>query len=194
MFHMSHDGHTTDWHDSAAPGSTSSSLLGRVKAGESDAWERLVELYGPTVYRWCRQCGVAAGDAADVCQEVFSSMASHVGRFRREKPGDSFRGWLWTITRNKAQDHFRRRAGEPNAHGGSQHRDFLAGLPAATSDLSGSSEPPADRALVRRAMETVRTGGRARQLAGVLADDRGRADVRRSCPGAGAYTQCGPTS
>ncbi len=153
---MSQDNHTIGRHGSAAPGSTSSSLLGRVKAGQPDAWGRLVELYGPTVYRWCRKCGVEAGDAADVCQEVFSSMASHVGGFRREKPGDSFRGWLWTITRNKAQDHFRRRAGEPNAQGGSQNRDFLAGLPAATSEVSRSSEPPNDRALVRRALEAVR--------------------------------------
>jgi len=153
---MVYDSHTTNWHGTAASGSTSSSLLGQVKAGESDAWGRLVELYGPTVYRWCRQCGVAADDAADVCQEVFCSVASHVGRFRREKPGDSFRGWLWTITRNKAQDHFRRRAGEPNAHGGSEHRDFIAGLAATTSEAADCPEPPADHALVRRALEAVR--------------------------------------
>lgn len=153
---MVYDSHTTDRQGSVVPGSTSSSLLARVKAGESDAWARFAELYGPTVYRWCRQCGVAADDSADVCQEVFSSVASRVGRFRREKPGDSFRGWLWTITRNKAQDHFRHRAGEPNAHGGSEHRDFLAGVPAATSDDSGSPEPPADHALVRRALKVVR--------------------------------------
>ncbi len=153
---MAYDDPTSEWQGSAAPGSTSSSLLRRLKAGESDAWGRLVELYGPTVYRWCRQCGVAAEDAADVCQEVFSSVASHVAQFRRENPGDSFRGWLWTITRNKAQDHFRHRAGEPAARGGSEHRDFLARLPAESSEVSGSREPPADRALVRRALEAVR--------------------------------------
>jgi RNA polymerase sigma-70 factor (ECF subfamily) len=153
---MVDNGTTTDWHGSAAPGSTSSSLLGRLKAGESAAWGRLVELYGPTVYRWCRQCGVVAEDAADVCQEVFNSVATHVGQFRREKPGDSFRGWLWTIARNKAQDQFRRQAGEPPARGGSEHRAFLAGLPAEASAVSAFSEPPADRALVRRALEAVR--------------------------------------
>ena len=153
---MAYDSHTIDWHGSSAPGSMSSSLLARLKAGESAAWGRVVELYGPTVYRWSRQCGVAADDAADVCQEVFGSVATHLGQFRREKPGDSFRGWLWTITRNKAQDHFRRRAGEPNARGGSEHRAFLAGLPAEASEVSASSEPPADHALVRRALEAVR--------------------------------------
>ena len=30
--------------------STSSSLLGRVKANDKRAWERLVALYGPTVF------------------------------------------------------------------------------------------------------------------------------------------------
>jgi RNA polymerase sigma-70 factor (ECF subfamily) len=153
---MVYDSHTAEWHGPAEPGSTSSGLLGRVKAGESDAWARLVELYGPTIYRWCRRCGVAADDAADVCQEVFSSLAANIARFRREKPGDSFRGWLWTVTRNKAQDHFRRRAGEPDAFGGSGHQDFLAGLPTATSQSSGSSGPPADHALVHRALEIVR--------------------------------------
>jgi RNA polymerase sigma-70 factor (ECF subfamily) len=153
---MAYDSHTTDWPGSAAPGSTSSSLLRRLKAGEPDAWGRLVELYGPTVYRWCRQCGVAAQDAGDVCQEVFSSVATHVEQFRRDKPGDSFRGWLWTIARNKAQDYFRRRAGEPPARGGSEHRNFLAGLPAEASEVSISCEPPADHALVRRALEAVR--------------------------------------
>jgi RNA polymerase sigma-70 factor (ECF subfamily) len=153
---MAYDSHTTQWRGPAELGSTSSGLLGRVKAGESQAWARLAELYGPTVYRWCRQCGVAAADAADVCQEVFCSVAANIARFRREKPGDSFRGWLWTVTRNKAQDHFRRQAGEPNAFGGSQHQDFLAELPAEIAESSGSFPPPTDRALVRRAMETVR--------------------------------------
>ncbi len=34
--------------------STSTSLLRRVKARDPDAWQRLVNLYGPLVYRWAR--------------------------------------------------------------------------------------------------------------------------------------------
>lgn len=150
---MDHDGARTD---SLPLSATSSSLIARVKAGEPEAWGQLVALYGPTVYRWCRQCGVAADDAADVCQEVFTRVASHVGRFRRQEPGDSFRGWLWTITHNQAQDHFRRGAGQAQAAGGSGFRDFLAGLPAPESETSASAQPPADHALVHRALEAVR--------------------------------------
>ena len=38
---------------------------------------------------------------------------------RRDRSGDSFRGWLWTITQNKIRDQFRYRQGAPQAEGGS---------------------------------------------------------------------------
>ena len=37
----------TDSRGSSEPGSTSSSLLEQVKTGQSEAWARLVDLYGP---------------------------------------------------------------------------------------------------------------------------------------------------
>ena len=52
-------------------GSTSASLLARVQADDSEAWSRLVRLYGPVVYRWARQAGLQPNDAADVAQAVF---------------------------------------------------------------------------------------------------------------------------
>ena len=39
------------------PGSVSSTLLERLKARRPEAWERLVDLYGALVYRWCRWAG-----------------------------------------------------------------------------------------------------------------------------------------
>src|SRR3569623_434752 len=109
--------------------STSRTLLERVKQRDSDAWRRLVELYGPVVYRWTIQRGVQAADAADVAQEVFQAVATSIKRFRREKSGDSFRGWLWTVTCNKLRDHFRRQVGEPRGSGGSEAHDLLAQIP-----------------------------------------------------------------
>src|SRR5438046_713552 len=90
------------------PTGTSSSLIDRVKADESGAWDRLVTLYAPLVYHWCRRWNLQEEDLADVFQEVFKTLVVHIARFRRERQGDTFRGWLWTITRNKVQDHFRK--------------------------------------------------------------------------------------
>src|SRR5436309_2947113 len=50
---------------------TSLSLLARARTREAAAWERLVDLYAPLVYHWCRRCGLSAEDSADVFQEVF---------------------------------------------------------------------------------------------------------------------------
>src|SRR5262249_56949881 len=98
--------------------SVGASLLERLRAGQDGAWERLARLYGPTIYVWCRSAGVSEADAADVSQEVLAAVARHLADFRRERPGDSFRGWLWTITRNKVRDHWRRRVDQVQAAGG----------------------------------------------------------------------------
>src|SRR6185437_3702242 len=55
----------------ATSGSTSSSLIARVKAREPEAWRRLVELYGPLVYR----C-VPTSDAPDIVQEAFRAVSA----------------------------------------------------------------------------------------------------------------------
>lgn len=94
------------------PTGTSSTLLGRVRADEAGAWDRLVALYAPLLYHWCRRWKLQDEDLADVFQEVFKTLVVHIGAFRRQREGDTFRGWLYTITRSKVLDHFRRRGRE----------------------------------------------------------------------------------
>ncbi len=53
---------------------------------------------------WCRRWQAPEADAADIFQEVFQSVAMNLGGFRKERDGDTFRGWLRTITRNKVID------------------------------------------------------------------------------------------
>ncbi|MEE8451544.1 MAG: sigma-70 family RNA polymerase sigma factor, partial [Thermoguttaceae bacterium] len=110
---------------SDAPSSISSTLLERVQARRPEAWRRLVDLYGPVVYRWCRHSNVSPEDAADLTQEVFQAVAAGVEKFRRQGSGDSFGAWLGTITRNKVRDHYRRRRGQPEARGGTQAQEQL---------------------------------------------------------------------
>ena len=70
------------------------------------------------VFLWCRQWGLSVHDAADVVQEVWTTVAMHLADFRRERPEDTFRGWLWTITRNKLRDRVRRWRNRACAVGG----------------------------------------------------------------------------
>lgn len=54
-------------------GSTSSSLLVRVRRRDPTAWQRFADIYTPLVYAWARRGGLRETDAADVVQEVFWS-------------------------------------------------------------------------------------------------------------------------
>lgn len=133
---------------------TSLSLLDRARAQDPLAWQRLVDLYGPHIYRLCRRAELQPADAADVTQEVFRAVAGNLLSFRRETDGDTFRGWLWTITRNKILDLHRRRQREPQGVGGSDVRviEELVDELSATSD----SGIPQFGELAHRALELVR--------------------------------------
>lgn len=137
-------------------GSTSSSLLTNVQAHDQDAWRRLVRLYGSLVSFWIHRAGLQAADAGDVFQEVFRAVAEGVGEFRKDRPGDSFRGWLRTITRSKLADHFRRVDRQPMATGGSDAYRRLQQAEGRVEEANDPRETDALRQLRLRAMELIR--------------------------------------
>lgn len=124
---------------------TSRSLLERVRAHDSTAWNQLISLYGPLVYAWCRHGDLQTADAADILQEVFLAVATHIGEFRKHGPTETFRGWLRTITRNKMMDHYRRRGREPGGEGGTEAGTRFAQLPQSDSALSAEDESRIER-------------------------------------------------
>jgi len=137
---------------------TSRSLLDRVKADEAAAWDRLIGLYAPLVYRWCRRFGLPDQETADVFQEVFQAVATHIGSFRKEKEGDTFRGWLRTITDNKVRDHFRKVGREPTGEGGTEAQRRLSALPADSSiETDDPMDERAERGLFRDALDLIRS-------------------------------------
>src|SRR5262249_47018492 len=134
---------------------TSRSLLARVQADEPAAWERLVRLYAPLVLHWCRGTGLQDQDVADVFQEVFQAVSRHVGRFRKERQQDTFRGWLRRITQNKLHDHFRRLGQEERGVGGSSARERLAQVPS-PPPADDSPAPEGEPGLFARALDLIR--------------------------------------
>src|SRR5262249_50716351 len=104
---------------------TSLSLLERARNRDTVAWQKLVQLYSPLVFSWARRAELGDADAADLVQEVWQAVAGALERFRRDSEGGTFRGWLWTITRNKLNDHFRARRDKPEAAGGTEAKNLL---------------------------------------------------------------------
>jgi RNA polymerase sigma-70 factor (ECF subfamily) len=135
--------------------STSSSLLGRARSQDAAAWQRLVDLYGPLVYQWCRRQHLRPEDRADVFQEVFRAVATHLQTFRMDRPGDTFRGWLLTITHNKIRDHFRRRQQQVQAVGGSDPLWQLAHVADPVAGQEEASDAVEQSAFFRRALQLI---------------------------------------
>jgi len=138
--------------------STSPSLLERLKGNDSVAWEHFAAVYGPMVYGWCRRLGLQDQDAADVSQEVFRAVAGNIRRFRRDAANHTFRGWLWTITRNKIRDLGRDQAGKAHAQGGSTADARLQQIAEPPDDVSSVSNDAVDgRGLLQRAADIIRS-------------------------------------
>jgi RNA polymerase sigma-70 factor (ECF subfamily) len=129
----------------------------RVKSRQAEAWQRLVQLYGPLVYQWCRRSSLQADDAADVGQEVFVAVANSITGFRRDRPGDSFRGWLWQITRNKICDHFRQLKDHAQAEGGSAAQRRFAEIADELPEVVPEADSGSDAPLQQRALEVVQS-------------------------------------
>jgi RNA polymerase sigma-70 factor (ECF subfamily) len=114
-----------------------------------------MELYAPLVRSWCRRAGLQGADADDITQEVFAAAATKLDTFHRDRPGDSFRGWLRAITRNQVLLLFRRKQDRPQAAGGSDAWHELQQVP---DPLAGRADEEASEVsgLYRRALELVR--------------------------------------
>lgn len=112
----------------------SSSLLVGVRSFHSDAWRRLLHIYGPLVFHWCTKAGVGVQDAEDLGQEVFRVVATRIDGFERKTDKDTFGGWLRTITRHKVADHYRKKSREPDT--------FAAGETIQTLGEASEDTPP----------------------------------------------------
>lgn len=87
---------------------TSVSLLHRLREPDQEAaWERFVKLYAPLIFHWGKSQSLSVNDAGDLVQDVMAFLLVHLRKFDYD-PQQRFRGWLRTVTVNKARDLHRR--------------------------------------------------------------------------------------
>ena len=132
--------------------SRGTSLIIRLCENDSLAWNQLVELYGPLVFHWCSVSRIQSSDAADIMQEVFASAVKSIHRFE-SRPGHSVRGWLWTIARNKMNDHWRKQNRQDNAIGGTNAHWQMEQVPQTDDPPTGDVETSR---LLHRALNQIK--------------------------------------
>jgi RNA polymerase sigma-70 factor (ECF subfamily) len=111
--------------------STRPSLLVRIRdARDGQAWAEFVDLYAPLVYGFGRRHGLQDADAADLTQEVLRAVAGAVPRLEYDPQRGSFRGWLFTVVRNKLRNFVAGRKKHGQGSGDSETRAWLEEQPA----------------------------------------------------------------
>ena len=91
---------------------TDDALLSLARAGDRAAVGALVRRYRSVVYRFARRLVTDPALAEDVMQETFLAATGSLDTFRGE---GSLKAWLLSITRAKAGEARRRKAGEPSS-------------------------------------------------------------------------------
>jgi len=136
---------------------TRASLLVQLRTGSNHiAWQEFVKLYGPVIYGFARKRGLQDADAADLMQDVMRSVSAAIGRLDYDRQQGTFRGWLFTITRNKIFNFLSARRIRPQGSGDSATNQLLNSHPD-EEDGSAAWEMEYQRRLASLAMEQIKS-------------------------------------
>ncbi|MCE9566434.1 MAG: sigma-70 family RNA polymerase sigma factor [Planctomycetes bacterium] len=133
-------------------------LLTRIRDGhDTVAWREFVQLYGPVVYRFARNRGLQDADAADLMQDVLRSVARNAHKMEYDPKRGTFRGWLYTVTRNKIYNFLSSQRNRPRGTGDTDAQERLESTPAREEDGPDAEwEKEYQRRLTAQAMERVK--------------------------------------
>jgi RNA polymerase sigma-70 factor (ECF subfamily) len=135
---------------------TRASLLVQLRTASNHiAWQEFVKLYGPVIYGFARKRGLQDADAADLMQDVMRSVSTAIGRLDYDRQQGTFRGWLFTITRNKIFNFLSARRIRPQGSGDSATNQLLNSHPD-KEDGSTAWEMEYQRRLASLAMEQIK--------------------------------------
>ncbi len=126
----------------SVPSQSDSLLIGRIRKGQSEAWNDLIAQYEGRLLAYVESRTRNRATAEDVVQETFVGFLTSLPNFDRRRP---LEGYLFSIAAHKLTDHLRREGRRPT-------------LPLMPEGASGNSWEPSGKA--RRASSIVRSGER----------------------------------
>jgi RNA polymerase sigma-70 factor (ECF subfamily) len=136
---------------------TRPSLLVRLRDAHDElAWSQFVDLYAPLVYGFARKHGLQDADAADLTQDVLRSVSIAAKKLNYDPQRGSFRGWLFTVVRNRLRDFWAVQGRQFLGSGGSDAVSRLQDVRAPAEDPAVLWEQDYERQLFNWAAAQVR--------------------------------------
>jgi RNA polymerase sigma-70 factor (ECF subfamily) len=125
-------------------------------ARDDRAWSQFVDLYAPLVYGFARKHGLQDADAADLTQDVLQAVSGSIRRLDYDPRRGTFRGWLFTVARNKLRDFLAAQKRPGRGTGDSDAQHLLNELPARAEDQSAWWDQEYEQRVFAWAAEQVR--------------------------------------
>jgi len=85
---------------------TDDELISEYREGRDEAFKILIERYANPIYAFTHRMLAGTPDALDIAQETFVKVWKKLLRY---KMTNTFRAWIFTIARNTALDHLRKK-------------------------------------------------------------------------------------
>lgn len=139
-----------------SPSDTHASLIVRLRDREDrDAWDEVMAIYGPLVFRMALRQGLQRADAEDVVQQVFTAIFQSVEKWLEQSERGRFRNWLIGIGRNIALNTLNRKPKGGIGVGGTEGLDKVGRLKAAEDELASEFDIEYQREVYRWAAQRV---------------------------------------
>jgi RNA polymerase sigma factor (sigma-70 family) len=137
---------------------TRPSLLVRIRdMRDTQAWSQFVEIYAPLIYSFARKHGLQDADASDLTQDVLRVVAKTIRGLDYDQQRGSFRGWLFTVVRNKLRNFMTRRRPYDQGTGDTGAHKLLQEQPAPGEDPAVLWDQDYERQLFACAAKQVRS-------------------------------------
>ena len=141
---------------SDAPATRLSLLVRLCDARDDAAWSQFVEIYAPLVYGFARKHGLQDADAADLTQDVLQAVSGGIRNFDYDPRRGTFRGWLFTVVRNKMRNFLAVQDRPGRGSGDTDAQQRLQELPARENDQSAWWDEEYERRVFAWAAEQAR--------------------------------------
>src|SRR5215510_13920568 len=93
---------------------TRQSLILRLRNwDDQESWRDFFNTYWKLIYGVAIKSGLSDAAAQDVVQDTIVSLATSLREGRYDSANGSFKNWLFTVTRRRIADHFRRAQARP---------------------------------------------------------------------------------
>jgi RNA polymerase sigma-70 factor (ECF subfamily) len=96
---------------------------------DQESWRQFVEIYAPLIHAYGLHHGLQDADGADLAQNVLQAIAAHAPRFQFDPSRGTFRGWLFTVTRNELLKIAARQRRQPGGSGDTHVQGLLQEQP-----------------------------------------------------------------